>query len=597
VGDIFTDSGAMALDDVDGDITASIQTSNDVNTAVAGTYSVTYTVSDTAGNPATASRSVIVSSGSSVSQTLQSSVSSSTDDAEERGDGSVSLKSSDLEFIFDKSNQTVGIRFTNLNIPQDAIITKSYIQFKVDEDDFVADTLLTIEGEKTDNALTFTTATHNISSRSRTTASVSWSPVRWDTIGVAGVDQRTSDLTSIVQEIVSQIGWNAGNAMVFIVTGEGKRVAESYNGDQAGAPMLYVEYSMDISKIPPVITLIGDNPMSLNIDDTFIDLGATAQDFPDGDITTSIESNSNVNTAVTGVYEVIYTVTDSDENSDTETRRVTITDPDTTDTLNLTGYIKRTAADADILGDLEGMCYIDRDNEFMIADDSEDLVYGLSLATERVTSIIDDEEFAAFTQDNYPNIDGDEPLASSCHKDSETGLYTGFCDVETIAYNPIFGNETMYVFTGNHPGELTTFKLSRSAPDQNLTIVDWRRIDQEHSAAIVIEGQLYVSNEEVNLIKYDWDAEVTFGDIEFVSPRKIEDMAYDNGILWVVTANNYLHKIDWATKVILDSYDLVAYDIQNPRGVEVVGDKLYIGDGDNNRADDLNNAIHVFDLP
>ena len=53
VGDTYTDAGATALDNVDGDITASIITVNPVNTAVVGTYTVTYDVSDVAGNPAT----------------------------------------------------------------------------------------------------------------------------------------------------------------------------------------------------------------------------------------------------------------------------------------------------------------------------------------------------------------------------------------------------------------------------------------------------------------------------------------------------------------------------------------------------------------
>ena len=62
VGDSYTDAGATATDDVDGDITGSIVTVNPVNTAVADTYTVTYNVSDAALNPATeVTRTVIVS--------------------------------------------------------------------------------------------------------------------------------------------------------------------------------------------------------------------------------------------------------------------------------------------------------------------------------------------------------------------------------------------------------------------------------------------------------------------------------------------------------------------------------------------------------
>ncbi len=49
-GDSYVDDGATALDNIDGDITASIVTVNPVNTSIPGTYYVTYNVSDTAGN-------------------------------------------------------------------------------------------------------------------------------------------------------------------------------------------------------------------------------------------------------------------------------------------------------------------------------------------------------------------------------------------------------------------------------------------------------------------------------------------------------------------------------------------------------------------
>jgi len=52
-GDAYNDQGATATDNIDGDITASIVTVNQVDTNVIGTYTVTYNVSDAAGNAAT----------------------------------------------------------------------------------------------------------------------------------------------------------------------------------------------------------------------------------------------------------------------------------------------------------------------------------------------------------------------------------------------------------------------------------------------------------------------------------------------------------------------------------------------------------------
>ena len=53
VGDTYTDAGATATDALDGDLTAKIVTTNPVNTAQVGDYSVTYNVKDTSGNAAT----------------------------------------------------------------------------------------------------------------------------------------------------------------------------------------------------------------------------------------------------------------------------------------------------------------------------------------------------------------------------------------------------------------------------------------------------------------------------------------------------------------------------------------------------------------
>ena len=53
VGTDYTDAGATATDNSDGDLTSSIVTVSTVNTAIIGSYTVTYNVSDTAGNAAT----------------------------------------------------------------------------------------------------------------------------------------------------------------------------------------------------------------------------------------------------------------------------------------------------------------------------------------------------------------------------------------------------------------------------------------------------------------------------------------------------------------------------------------------------------------
>ncbi len=174
--------------------------------------------------------------------TLEVQVSAGSDDAEESDTGNVSLSSSDLELVLEESNQTIGIRFNEIDIPPGATIHNAYIQFTADETQSGL-TILTIEGEATDNAQTFTRTNGDISSRVRTAASVGWTPDPWLDEGDAGFAQQTPDIASLIQEVVNNPNWINGNSLVIIITGEGKRVAESYNG--SAAPVLHVEHSVN----------------------------------------------------------------------------------------------------------------------------------------------------------------------------------------------------------------------------------------------------------------------------------------------------------------------------------------------------------------
>jgi len=190
-------------------------------------------------------------------------VSSGLDDAEQKASGTMSLTGADLELIDDppsRIGQTVGVRFTAIDIPQGAIITAAYIQFQVDEVGSGAASLL-IQGEDVDDAAAFADVSNNISSRARTDAAAAWSPEAWTTVGAAGLAQRTSDLSAIVQEIVGRGGWSALNDMAFIITGTGTRTAEAFEGGAAKAPLLHIEYVMPTGgNAAPTLDLDGSTP-------------------------------------------------------------------------------------------------------------------------------------------------------------------------------------------------------------------------------------------------------------------------------------------------------------------------------------------------
>ena len=93
----------------------------------------------------------------------------------------------------------------------------------------------------------------------------------------------------------------AGNAVMPAPSG-GTQTGQSGNG--------LVRISNIIS--PPVITLLGDNPLYLPLGDAWSDPGATAHDAIDGDLTVSISVNdSSLDVNTLGTYNVIYSVTNS----------------------------------------------------------------------------------------------------------------------------------------------------------------------------------------------------------------------------------------------------------------------------------------------
>lgn len=79
---------------------------------------------------------------------------------------------------------------------------------------------------------------------------------------------------------------------------------------------------------PPVITLIGDNPQIIEAGDPYDELGATASDYLDGDLSTSIIIDaSTVDTMTLGDHAVSYDVTDAAGNAATTvTRTVRVQD-------------------------------------------------------------------------------------------------------------------------------------------------------------------------------------------------------------------------------------------------------------------------------
>ncbi|WP_109830760.1 choice-of-anchor I family protein [Reichenbachiella versicolor] len=197
-------------------------------------------------------------------ETLVFRISSEDDDAEEQLEnavgpfnttkGNVDSESSDIELGYQEnfSPQLSALRFDGISIPKGAVIKEAYLQFTVDEsdDDYdgVVDSELYIIAEKSADPETYvgdpttSDASFGLTNREYLKDSVEWMipDGTWDVVGESGPDQRSTNIASLVQQLVNMPNWEAGNAMAFAIGGTGLKVAEGYdpNNPEAGARLI-----------------------------------------------------------------------------------------------------------------------------------------------------------------------------------------------------------------------------------------------------------------------------------------------------------------------------------------------------------------------
>lgn len=74
----------------------------------------------------------------------------------------------------------------------------------------------------------------------------------------------------------------------------------------------------------PVITLNGEANITINVGETYTELGATARDDKDGDISSRISISGSVNTSKAGKYTITYSVKNSNGKETKKTRTITV---------------------------------------------------------------------------------------------------------------------------------------------------------------------------------------------------------------------------------------------------------------------------------
>jgi len=216
-----------------------------------GSYLMHIIATDNNGLTSSIDMSSIRLLNSSSSLTNTSKVNSTTDDAEEYSNGYMDLFNWDLDLGY--SGYTCGLRFQNINIPKNAMITDAKIRFTADEVK-ANPTSLNIFGHDHSASPTFFIDSRNISSRPKTANSVPWIVDPWTQVGASGTAQTTPQLKTIVQSLVNRSDWDLSSPMTFVFTGSGYKVSETVDGDSIKAPILTVTYST--AQAPPIVNFV-----------------------------------------------------------------------------------------------------------------------------------------------------------------------------------------------------------------------------------------------------------------------------------------------------------------------------------------------------
>lgn len=144
--------------------------------------------------------------------------------------------------------------------------------------------------------------------------------------GATATDDRDGDLTSLINIDNQSVETSVAND--YVVTYN----VSDFSGNSAAEVVRTVSVSASntADSIPPIIALIGDNPQNLIQGDSYVELGATATDNVDGDITSSILIDSSaVTTSTAGNYPVAYNVSDTAGNAASQVTRTVrvVSDP------------------------------------------------------------------------------------------------------------------------------------------------------------------------------------------------------------------------------------------------------------------------------
>jgi len=322
-GGTYTELGATATDNIDGDISANIVIGGDtVNTSVLGTYVITYNVSDAAGNNA----AEVIRTVTVVEPSNGCSGGISTFPYSESFENTLGDWTQSSEDDIDWTVYTGGTPSSNTG-PSSAAEGTYYVYVEASSPNYPSVRAIL-------NSPCFDL--NGVSSASFDFMYHMYGAADMGTIDLEVSEDDGATWTSIWSQSGNQGNqWLSASINLDAYTGKGIQLRfNRFIGSTWQADIAIDDVSLTTSgpdTAPPVITLNGASSISLLVGETYTEQGATATDNVDGDITANIViGGDTVDTNTPGTYVITYNVSDAAGNAATEVIRTVTVNPDTT---------------------------------------------------------------------------------------------------------------------------------------------------------------------------------------------------------------------------------------------------------------------------
>ncbi len=297
----YSDLGATANDNLDGDLTTSINTVNSVDENTVGDYTVTYDVTDPAGNQATqAVRTVHV-----VDTTLPIITLLGSNPQEVQASTTYSDAGATSSDNYD-GDLTANINVTT-NVDT-SVVGTYWVKYNVTD----ANGNAAVEVTRTVNVVDTVAPIISLSGANLQTIEFGNA---YTELGATAYDDFDGDISNNIV-----IGTSTLNVNVLGSYGVTYDVTDA-NTNAATQAVRTVNV---VDSVFPTITLIGNKSITMYRGVTYFEPGATASDNYDGDLTSNIVASGTVNRMVVGTYILTYAVSDSSGHSTSTTRKVSV---------------------------------------------------------------------------------------------------------------------------------------------------------------------------------------------------------------------------------------------------------------------------------